>query len=218
MSSLFNTIFLGVNKSLQNGARSSLRMFFCGSEDNQRSLRAGAGGTGATHLRCRKGPERAAGAPPWSSWWLDELGAAELRKHNLGSVLRWQARLYVHLHHWGGVCLCMFVFALSTLILEQYFQPFVSAASSIEGSLAGSQEGCFLINRNHEKFTCVRCTLCVVILSEICDSFLLKDHRKFLQAKERLHKLLPDFLCVHLSVPIFVQCFFTRKTLNEMFP
>lgn len=118
----------------------------------------------------------------------------------------------------GCVCLCMFIFALSTLILEQHFQSFVSVIISKEVSCAVSQEGCFFIKGSHEKFRCVRYTLCIFILSEIRDSFLLKDHRKFLQAKERLYKLLSDFLCVHLSVPIFVQCFFTRKTLNEMLP
>lgn len=141
-----------------------------------------------------------------------------LRKLKLGSLLRWKPRLYVHLPHWGCVCLCMFIFALSTLILEQHFQSFVSVIISKEVSCAVSQEGCFFINASHEKFRCVRYTLCIFILSEIHDSFLLKDHRKFLQAKERLYKLLSDFLCVHLSVPIFVQCFFTRKTLNEMLP
>lgn len=39
--------------------------------------------------------------------------------------------------------------------------------------------------------------LCVIISSEICERFLLKDHRKFLRAKEQLYKpkqqLLLDF-------------------------
>lgn len=217
MSSLFNTIFLGVNKSLQNGALSSLRMFFCGFEDSQRLLQ----GT-ATHLRCRKGPERTEAALPWSSWWLDELWAAELGfcSGDTAWILSSGANhAYMCACTTGGcVCLCMFIFALSTLILEQHFQPFVSVVISVEVSCAGSQEWCFFINGSHEKFRCVRYTLWVLILSEICDSFLLKDHRKFLQAKEPLYKVLSDFLCVHLSVLLFVKCFFTRKTLNEMLP
>lgn len=221
MSSLFNTIFLGVNKSLQNEALSSLRMFLCGSEDSQRLLRGRAGGTGVTHLRCRKGPERAAATPPWSSWWLEQLWAAELGFCSGNTTCTLSSggnHTYMYARTTAGVCLCMFIFALSTLILQQHFQPFVSVAISTEVSCAVSQEGCFCISRSHKKFRCVRYTLCVVILSEIRDSSLLKDHGKFLQAKERLHKLLSGFLCVHLSVPIFVQCFFMRKTQNEMLP
>lgn len=67
----------------------------------------------------------------------------------------------------GCVCLCMFIFALSTLILEQHFQPFVSVAIPTEVSHAVSQEWCFFIKGSHEEFRCVRYTLCVVILSEI---------------------------------------------------
>lgn len=158
-----------------------------------------------------------------AGWAVGSRDWLLLRKLKLGSLLRWKPRLYVHLPHWGCVCLCMFIFALSTLILEQHFQSFVSVIISKEVSCAVSQEGCFFINASHEKFRCVRYTLCIFILSEIRDSFLLKDHRKFLQAKERLYKLLSDFLCVHLSCLFlcsafsrekhWMKCFRSRKAL-----
>lgn len=95
-------------------------------------------------------------------------------------------------------------------------------AVSTEVSCAVSQEECFFINRSHKKFRYVWYTLCVFILSEIHDKFLLKDHRKLLQAKKQLYKpqqqLLSDFLCVHLSAPIHVWCFFMSKTLNKLLP
>ena len=118
--------------------------------------------------------------------------------------------------------LCVFIFGLSTLILKSHSWCFVGVAIRTEISRAVSQEECFFINRSHEKFRYVRYTLCVIISSEICDRFLLKDHTKFLWAKEPLYKpkqqLLSDFLCAHLTVPIYVQCFFTSKTLNELLP
>lgn len=98
----------------------------------------------------------------------------------------------------------------------------VGVAISTEVSRAVNQKEHLSINSSHKEFRCVRYTLCVTVSSEIRGRFLLKDHRKILRAKEQLNKpkqrLLSDFLCVYLSVPIHTLCFFTSETLNEQLP
>lgn len=221
MSSLFNTIFLGVNKSLQNGALSKLRMVFFV------VLKTASAYSKAQPLTwdAEKGQREQKQHPRdlhggWMSCEQQSLAFAQETQPGFSPQVA-TTLLCVPAPLGGCVCLCMFIFALSTLILEQHFQPFVSVAVSVEVSCAASQEWCFFINGSHEKFRCVRYTLWVLILSEICDRFLLKDHRKFLQAKEPLYKLLSDFLCVHLSLPGFVfswekhwmKCFHSGKAL-----
>lgn len=150
-----------------------------------------------------------------AGWAVSSRAWLFLRKHDLDSVLRCQPHLYVCLHHW--VCcvrLCMFIFALSTLILEQHFQPFFSVAISTEVSRAVSQEWCFFIKGSHEEFRCVRYTLCIVILGEIMWQFPPEGPQKIPAGKRAAAQTALRFsLCSPISA-YFCEVLFHEKNIE----